>query len=254
MIEAEEARAANEAWALCRRIAEHPRILETFAEAYRAAGAVGEERNAKLLYLALTSRFLQRPVSVVVKGPSSGGKSFSVETVLRFFPPEAVYCVTAISDRALAYTEAELKHRFLVIFEAAGMMGEFASYLIRSLLSEGRLVYEVVESLPSGLVPTPHRKGGADRAHRDHHRGAAASGERDPAPVAARHRHPGADPGRHAGARQPDAAHLRFGAVDRAPAVDRTIRTSGGRFPSPWRWQSAFRRSRCAFGGTSLKC
>jgi hypothetical protein len=160
LIEAEEARAANEAWALCRPVAEEPRILETFAEAYRAAGAVGEERNAKLLYLALTSRFLQRPVSVVVKGPSSGGKSFSVETVLRFFPPEAVYCVTAISDRALAYTEAELKHRFLVIFEAAGMMGEFASYLIRSLLSEGRLVYEVVESLPSGLVPRRIEKEG----------------------------------------------------------------------------------------------
>jgi hypothetical protein len=123
LIEAEEARAADEAWALCRPIAEEPRILETFADAYRAAGAVGEEHNAKLLYLALTSRFLQRPVSVVVKGPSSGGKSFSVETVLRFFPPEAVYCVTAISDRALAYTEAELKHRFLVIFEAAGMTG-----------------------------------------------------------------------------------------------------------------------------------
>jgi hypothetical protein len=97
---------------------------------------------------------------VVVKGPGSGGKSFSVETVLRFFPPEAVYCVTAISDRALAYTEAELKHRFLVIFEAAGMMGEFASYLIRSLLSEGRLVYEVVESLPSALAPRRIEKEG----------------------------------------------------------------------------------------------
>jgi hypothetical protein len=51
--------------------------------------------------------------------PSSGGKSLSVETVLRFFPAEAVCCVTAISDRALAYTDAELKHRFLVIYEAA---------------------------------------------------------------------------------------------------------------------------------------
>ena len=132
----------------------------TFADAYRSAGAVGEERNGKLLYLALTSRFLPRPVSVVVKGPSSGGKSFSVETVLRFFPAEAVYCLTAISDRALAYTEAELKHRFLVIYEAAGMMGEFASYLVRSLLSEGRIVYEIVERQASGLVPRRIEKPG----------------------------------------------------------------------------------------------
>ena len=160
MIKAQEARAASEAWALCRPIAEQPRILETFADAYRSAGAVGEERNGKLLYLALTSRFLPRPVSVAVKGPSSGGKSFSVETVLRFFPAEAVYCLTAISDRALAYTEAELKHRFLVIYEAAGMMGELASYLIRSLLSEGRIVYEMVERQASGLVPRRIEKEG----------------------------------------------------------------------------------------------
>ena len=160
LLEAEEARAASEAWALCRPLAEQPRILEAFADAYRDAGAVGEERNAKLLYLALTSRFLRRPVSVAVKGPSSGGKSFSVETMLRFFPPEAVYCVTAVSDRALAYTEADLQHRFLVIFEAAGMTGEFASYLVRSLLSEGRIVYEMVERQPSGLTPRRIEKEG----------------------------------------------------------------------------------------------
>ncbi|MBK7591931.1 MAG: hypothetical protein IPI27_11740 [Betaproteobacteria bacterium] len=159
LLKAQEARAASAAWALCRPIAERPRILEAFADAYRTAGAVGEERNAKLLYLALTSRFLPRPVSVVVKG-SFRGKSFSVETVLRFFPAEAVYSVTAISDRALAYTEAELKHRFLVIYEAAGMMGEFASYLIRSLLSEGRIVYEMVERQSSGLVPRRIEKEG----------------------------------------------------------------------------------------------
>ena len=45
----------------------------------RGRGVVGEERNAKLLFLALVTRFLKRPVSVAVKGPSSGGKSFLVE-------------------------------------------------------------------------------------------------------------------------------------------------------------------------------
>ena len=112
------------------------------------------------LYLALTSRFLSRPVSVAVKGPSSGGKSFTVESVLRFFPPEAVHCMTAVSDRALAYTEADLQHRFLVVYEAAGMLGEFASYLIRSLLSEGRLVYEVVEKTQNGFRPRRIEKQG----------------------------------------------------------------------------------------------
>lgn len=155
-----KAEATAEAWATCRALATRPRILDEFADAYRAAGAVGEARTAMILYLALTSRFLSRPVSVAVKGPSSGGKSFTVETVLRFFPPEAVYCMTAISDRALAYTDADLEHRFLVVYEAAGMLGEFASYLIRSLLSEGRLVYEVVEKTTNGFRPRRIEKQG----------------------------------------------------------------------------------------------
>jgi len=148
------------AWNRCRPLAELPNILDRFAAEFRAQGVVGEERNAKILYLALITRFLDRPVSVAVKGPSSGGKSFITEQVLRFFPQEAVYCLTAMSERALAYTEADLRNRFLVIFEAAGLSSEFTSYLIRSLLSEGRLVYEVVEKTSEGMKPRRIEKDG----------------------------------------------------------------------------------------------
>ena len=57
-----------------------------------------------------------------------------------------------MSERALAYSDEPLKHRILVIYEAAGMDSEFGSYLIRSLLSEGRLRYETVEKTKEGLV------------------------------------------------------------------------------------------------------
>jgi len=40
-----------------------------------------------------------------------------------------------------------------VIYEAAGMASDFATYLVRSLLSEGRLRYETVEKTKEGLVP-----------------------------------------------------------------------------------------------------
>src|SRR4051794_37174670 len=58
-----------------------------------------------------------------------------------------------MSDRALAYSSEPLRHRHLVIYEAAGMASEFATYLIRSLLSEGRLRYETVEKTQDGLTP-----------------------------------------------------------------------------------------------------
>jgi hypothetical protein len=149
-----------EAWEICKIHAESADILGKVAAVLRERGVVGEERNAKLLFLALITRFLPRPVSVAVKGPSSGGKSFLVEQVLQFFPPEALYCLTAMSERALAYSEADLRNRFLVIYEAAGLAGEFASYLIRSLLSEGRLIYEVVEKTSQGLRPRRIEKDG----------------------------------------------------------------------------------------------
>src|SRR5258707_12445254 len=52
-------------------------------------GLVGEERTAQLQYLMLTSRLLRKPVSGVVKGLSSTGKSFTTECVVELFPDEA---------------------------------------------------------------------------------------------------------------------------------------------------------------------
>jgi hypothetical protein len=154
VLERAEAEAASrEAWERCRELAEESDILGRFAEELARSGVAGEERIAKLLYLAVTSRLLERPVSVALKGPSSGGKSYVVERVLSFFPKSAYYALTAMSEKTLAYSEEPIRHRFLVIYEAAGMSGEFATYLMRSLLSEGCVRYETVEKTSDGIKP-----------------------------------------------------------------------------------------------------
>jgi hypothetical protein len=132
-------------------LAEHSDILASFANDVEAAGLAGERRGTCLLYLAITSRFLDRIVSIAVKGPSAGGKSFLVETVLSYFPSSAYHALSAMSERALAYDQEPLSHRMLVIYEATGMAGEMQSYLIRSLLSEGRVRYVTVEKTKAGL-------------------------------------------------------------------------------------------------------
>jgi hypothetical protein len=157
--ERERAEERQEAWELCADLACSEDILAEFGQTLATVGLVGERRIAKLLYLIVTSRLLDHPVSVAVKGPSAGGKSFTVESVLKFFPAEAFYALTGMSDRGLAYSTEPLKHRFLVIYEAPGMASEFLSYLIRSLLSEGRLRYETAGKLieregPTGLITT----------------------------------------------------------------------------------------------------
>ena len=128
-------------------------ILGEVARLCAEMGLVGEHKAAQLLYLAITSRLLDKPVSVAVKGPSSGGKSFTVETVVKTFPPAAVYALSSMSERALAYGTEPLQHRFLVLYEAAGMASDFGSYLVRTLLSEGCIRYETVEKTADGLKP-----------------------------------------------------------------------------------------------------
>jgi hypothetical protein len=140
-----------EAFAECQTLAAEPRILDRLGDAIQAQGLVGEDVLAKLVYLAITSRLFEKPVSIAVKGLSASGKSFTVETILKFFPSSAFWTMTGMSERALAYSEEPLSHRTLVIYEAAGMRGDLATYLLRSLLSEGHLRYETVEKTKGGM-------------------------------------------------------------------------------------------------------
>jgi hypothetical protein len=96
-LEREQAEATSqEAWEHCSELAKAPNILEGFAAELAKSGVAGESRLAKLLYLAVTSRLLEKPVSIALKGPSSGGKSHVVERVLSFVPESAYYALTAI--------------------------------------------------------------------------------------------------------------------------------------------------------------
>lgn len=130
-----------------------PDILDIFGKSVEAIGLVGETRNAKILFLTLTTRPFERPVSVAIKGASSVGKSYLVECALKHFPPEAYFERTGLSEKALVYSQEDFRHRHIVIYEAAGMNSDFGSYLIRSLLSEGRLLYEFVEKTKHGMQP-----------------------------------------------------------------------------------------------------
>jgi hypothetical protein len=150
---AEQEAQSRQAWGACKELVLVPNILERFAGDLARSGVAGESRVAKLLYLALTSRLLERPVSIAVKGPSSGGKSYLIEQVLSFFPENSYYALTAMSEHALAYSDEPLEHRFLVLYEASGMESDFQTYLIRSLLSEGKVRYETVEKTSEGMRP-----------------------------------------------------------------------------------------------------
>jgi len=140
-------------WAVCRTLAEDRDILSRFTQTIERLGVAGESKNLRLVYLMLTSRHQKKPVSGILKGPSAGGKSFIVDQVLRFFPSSAYHALTSMSEHALAYSDEPLVCRFLILYEAAGISTDFANYLLRSLLIEGRIRYETVEKTSEGMKP-----------------------------------------------------------------------------------------------------
>jgi len=150
-------------WELAESIATDEAILDRLIESCRNGGVVGEERALKVIYLAATSRVLPEPVSLAIKGSSSAGKSRVVEAVLERLPAPAYLTMTAMSEKALVYSNESFVHRMLIIFEAEGLHSRFLAYLIRSLLSEARSHYETVErgsprriekAGPTGLITT----------------------------------------------------------------------------------------------------
>ena len=81
-------------------LAKEPEILRCLSEDLESAGLAGENNTALIIFLAATSRLFPSPLSVAVKGPSSGGKTYTVQSALRFLPPEAFLRQTSASERA----------------------------------------------------------------------------------------------------------------------------------------------------------
>jgi hypothetical protein len=124
-------------------------------------GVTGESRIIRATYLTVVSQVLPEPISLVAKGTSAGGKSYSTKTTLRLFPEADLYAVTTGSQRSLIYTDEEFDHRTIVMFEATALRevaekreGDMTAMIVRTLMSEGRLVYDVTEKDETGRMAT----------------------------------------------------------------------------------------------------
>jgi len=125
--------------------------LELVETAVHAGGYGGDVRPVLVVYLAATTRLLRArqgatPTHVLLVGPPSAGKSYTLSAALALLPPEATHSMEAGSPRTLIYDDADLVHRVVVFPEADSLpAGEDnpAASAVRALLSEGRLAYKV---------------------------------------------------------------------------------------------------------------
>ena len=134
----EEPAVTDEEQAAAMELLGDPRLMERVLEDFERCGAVGEETNKKVSYLAAVSRMLAKPLAIVVQSSSSAGKSSLMEAVLDFMPEEHRESYTAMTSQALFYMgQKNLKHKILAIAEQQG--AEAASYPLKLLQSEGKL-------------------------------------------------------------------------------------------------------------------
>lgn len=129
------------------RLARKPDLLEVILGDFEKLGCVGEEVNKLLSYIAVTSRKMEEPLSVIVLSCSGSGKSMLQDAALSFCPEEELIKLTSLTGRALFYKkETSLKYKALAIEEEAG--AEEASYAIRNLISSKKLTIEATVKDP----------------------------------------------------------------------------------------------------------
>jgi hypothetical protein len=97
--------------------------LESVEKAIVELGYGGDVAKPLITYIAMTSRVLGirkggMPVHLMLLGPASAGKSYTVGTVMRLLPDSSYIVIDAGSPRTLIYGDHDLRHKSVVFGEA----------------------------------------------------------------------------------------------------------------------------------------
>jgi len=148
---------AHDAFALAAPLLQNPALLASVAGAIRALGYAGGVNPPMIVYLALTSRLLRRPLNLGLIGPSAAGKNRAVDAALDLMPPSAYYVEKAGSARALVYNDESFEHRTVVVAEADSIPEDGpAASAIRALAADNEMTYDTVEKGADGRFVVRH--------------------------------------------------------------------------------------------------
>ena len=147
MYEEKKAEITDEETEEARNLLFSPTLLNDILKTIKKTGVAGEEKTVLTYYLGLTSRITEDPLSIIVKGESSVGKSYGVSQVLRLFPPEAYIDISDATAQSFFYApKGHFAHKIIVVFERHGQ--EKSEYSIRTLQSEKKLKIQVTVKNP----------------------------------------------------------------------------------------------------------
>ena len=138
-------------WPLVKELAEASDLMARVIAQVHSLGVVGETHLVKLVFIAGVSRLLDAPINPLVKGASSGGKSFVSQQTLRLFPPESMLMLTTSSPLSLVYDSTPLAHKIICVYEATQLQADetsVAAMLLRCLISEGKIIHQTTVEAP----------------------------------------------------------------------------------------------------------
>jgi hypothetical protein len=123
------------------KLGRHPDLVGEILRDLERFGLVGELTNKTIGYVAMTSRKMDDPLSLLILSGSGAGKSLLQDTLLKLCPDEDLVKLTSLTGEALFYMGQDaLKHKVLALEEHAG--AQEADYAIRNLISAKKLVKE----------------------------------------------------------------------------------------------------------------
>jgi hypothetical protein len=144
-------------WDEIRDIAEDPDLAAKIVRYVQLQGVVGEDHSIAAVYLTSTSRLVtSRALCLLRRGLAASGKNTVVEKVLSIFPNEDIVFASAGSPKSLIYyggvdNPDAFAHKIIYFAEAAAIArrgGDESeiTMMLRTLISEGRIVYPFVDN------------------------------------------------------------------------------------------------------------
>jgi hypothetical protein len=159
---AEKAALRESLWLTVSELAQAPDLIDRVVAKIQSMGVVNERELITLTYVAATSRILKKPLNILTKGASSGGKSFTTLHTLELIGPDYVTQLTSSSALSLVYDARPIAHKVIFLFEATQLQGEkqterdsMFAMMVRTLMSEGRIIHQTTVEDPSS--PTGRR-------------------------------------------------------------------------------------------------
>jgi hypothetical protein len=142
----ERARAVEEQRELAGDLLVAPDLLDRLRRLVTARGYAGDPAPVLRVYVAITSRLLERPVNVAVVSDAAAGKNATVNAGRELMPAEAIHYEGAGSARALVYTDADFAHKAVIVEEADSIPDDGpGAQAVRAIAENNEMVYDVVE-------------------------------------------------------------------------------------------------------------